>query len=251
MSLGDGRAKVYVILGSHACRTGTLMLEHKGIAYYPVVLPTGAQRMLPVLVFRGGTVPAIVIDGRRVQTNLAISRFLDELQPDPPLFPRDEALRREVEEAECWGDETFQMAARRIALAGVLHGPDALVAGGSDGRLGPVLWRRPRARAVGARLVALYFAVSPRTERDLLAELPALLDRIDRWIEAGVLNGEQLNAADYMIASSLALLLYRRDLQPELGSRPAGALADRVLPEAPHITSQLSGATARQPAAVQ
>ena len=247
----SARAKVYVILGSHACRTGTLMLEHKGIPYEPVVLPTGGQRILPLLGFRGGTVPAIVIDGRRVQTNIAISRFLDELAPDPPLFPRDAALRREVEEAERWGDETFQMAARRIALAGARHGPGATVARGGDGRLGAMLWRRPRARAIGMRLVSVYFAVNPRTERDLLAELPAMLDRIDAWIEAGVLNGEQLNAADYMIASCLALILYRRDLKLELEARPAGALADRVLPGPPTIRSELDRAAARLPAAVR
>ena len=34
-------AKLYVILGSHACRTGMLLLEHKGIAYERVELPTG------------------------------------------------------------------------------------------------------------------------------------------------------------------------------------------------------------------
>jgi hypothetical protein len=34
-------AKLYVILGSHACRTGMLMLEHKGIEYKRVQLPTG------------------------------------------------------------------------------------------------------------------------------------------------------------------------------------------------------------------
>jgi hypothetical protein len=75
------------------------------------------------------------------------------------------------------------------------------------------------------------FDVNERTEKELLEALPGMLDRVDAWIEAGVLNGERLNAADYMIVTSLALLMYRRDLEPEIASRPAGALADRVLPE--------------------
>jgi len=58
-----------------------------------------------------------------------------------------------------------------------------------------------------------------------------MLDRIDAWIEAGVLDGEQLYAADYMIATCIGLLAYRRDLLPELEGRPAMALADRVVPE--------------------
>jgi glutathione S-transferase len=229
MSAGDPRAKVYVILGSHACRSGTLMLEHKGIPFESVIMPSGAQRTLPLLGFPGGTVPAIVMDGQRVQTNPAISRFLDELEPDPPLFPADPAMRREVEEAERWGDDVFQMAARRITLAGILHGPETYGAGA--GRLGPILWRRPRARAIGVQFACRIFDVSTGTEPGLLEGLPGQLDRIDGWIERGVLNGEQLNAADYMIATSLALILYRRDLRPQIEGRRAIALADRVLPE--------------------
>jgi glutathione S-transferase len=226
-------AKLYVILGSHPCRTGMLLLEHKGIPYRTVTLPTGGQRLMRLAGFPGGTVPAIEFDdGRRVQTNVAIARFLDEIRPDPPLFPADPELRRAVEAAERWADEVFQMAARRIALAASLHGPDAMVNRANTGRLGPLLYRRERARQIGTRLIGRFvFDVRRETERKLLQQLPSHLDRIDAWIEAGVLNGEQLNAADYAIAPSVALLLYRRDLRPGLESRPAGVLAERVLPE--------------------
>jgi glutathione S-transferase len=234
MGSGGRQAKLYVILGSHACRAGMLMLEHKDIPYRCVTLPTGLQLLVRVLGFPHTTVPALVINGRRVQTNRAIARALDEVQPEPPLLPCDQSRRREVEEAERWADEVFQMVARRTVLAAALHGPDALIDRGGDGRLGPLLWRRDRARLIGARLVGRFvFEVNPRTERELLAGLPAMLDRIDSWIEAGVLNGERLNAADYAIASSLCVLLYRRDLRPEIESRRAGAFADRVLPERP------------------
>lgn len=66
---------------------------------------------------------------------------------------------------------------------------------------------------------------------DLLAALPGMLDRIDAWIELQVLNGEHLNAADFMIVTSLALLYYRPDIRAELERRPAIRLLDRVLPE--------------------
>ena len=46
-----------------------------------------------------------------------------------------------------------------------------------------------------------------------------------------MLNGEELNAADYMLVTSLALLTYRNDLRPELESRPLIRLVDRVLPD--------------------
>lgn len=248
-------AKLYVILGSHACRVAMLMLEHKGVPYRRVELSTGlhpvAVRLLgfpgsPVpfryiddrshrgvaLADRLGTVPALRLGDERVQTNRAIARRLEELRPDPPLFPDRADERRTVEEAERWGDDVLQMTARRLALAASLRGRDGLVDRGRAGRLGPILWRHDFARLIGARLLARFsFAAHGEAERELLAGLPAMLDRIDRWVEAGVLNGERLYAADFMIAPSLALLHYRRDLRPEIEARASMRLLDRVLPE--------------------
>lgn len=248
-------AKLYVILGSHACRTGMLMLEHKGIQYERVELAPALHPALlrlrgvagnstsfrrlddrtnPMLATadRMGTVPTLVVDGRLVKTNREIARFLDDFRPDPPLFPTDSQRRQAVEEAERWGDEVFQMAARRLVMAAALHGRDALVARGASGRLGPLLWRNDTMRFIGARVLGrLVFRATPRAETEMLEELPGMLDTIDGWIEAGVLNGDEPYAADFMIAPSLALLSYRRDLGPEIEQRPAIRLVDRLLPE--------------------
>jgi glutathione S-transferase len=251
-------AKLYVILGSHACRTGMLLLDHKRIGYKPVVLPTGmhpfalravgfagnrervreldagggARPPMLATADRMGTVPALCIDGQRVKTNRAIARFLDDHQPDPPLFPADPGLRAAVEEAERWGDEELQMVARRLALAAAMHGPDALSARAGDGRLGPLLFHNTTVRRAGVEFIRRFvFAANADAERDLRAALPVLLDRIDAWIGDGVLNGDQLNAADYMIAPSLALLWYVVDLRPQLSGRPLTGLVDRLLPD--------------------
>jgi hypothetical protein len=58
-----------------------------------------------------------------------------------------------------------------------------------------------------------------------------MLDRIDGWVAEGVLNAERLNAADLVIAPSLALLDYRLDLREQLRPRPCFALVERLLPE--------------------
>lgn len=243
--------KLYVIIGSHACRTAMLMLKHKGIEYQRVELITGLHpialrlhgfsgnpapirqiegRTTPSMarVDRMGTVPALRIDGRRVMTNRAIARALDELQPEPALFPGDPEQHRVVEEAERWGDEVLQMAARRIALAGAI-GPDGLINDGGDGPLGPLLSRHAAVRRVHSRVAASFFRADPRKEQELLAQVSALLDRVDQWIERGILNGAELNSADFMIAPSLGLLCYRPKLQPEIVARPAGWLVERLL----------------------
>jgi len=248
-------AKLYVILGSHACRTGMLMVEHKGIEYERVELPAvlhpialrlhgvggkraafrkldGRPNLMVGMADRFGTVPVLRVDGRQVKTNNEIAAFLDELRPDPPLFPSDPEHRRAVEEAQHWGDEVFQMVARRIALAASLHGTDALVDRANDGRLGPLLWRSEIVRLLGTRMLAhMVFRANKGAEKDLMKALPGHLDRIDAWIEEGVLNGNELYASDFMIAPSLAILLYRRDLRPEIEGRAAIRLVDRLLPE--------------------
>ena len=69
-------------------------------------------------------------------------------------------------------------------------------------------------------------------ERDLAA-LPARLDQIDAWIAQGLLDGTELNAADFQIAPNLALLLRFEDLAPFIEGRPAAQLAQRVAPDFP------------------
>ena len=51
-----------------------------------VMWARGTQRLLPLLRFPRGTVPALVSDGRRVQTNRAIARFLDDRISERPVW---------------------------------------------------------------------------------------------------------------------------------------------------------------------
>lgn len=231
-----------------------LMLEHKRVPYRRIDVVTlthplvarlrgfdaggetriaGARRTLPIRSGdRLGTVPALAADGQRVSTNRRIARFLDDRHPEPSLFPADPAQRRAVEEVERWANETLQMAARRIAVAWAVQHPAAMSRSAGDGRMGPLLYRRALARRLIIPMIGrVGFNVDRAADRELLAELPAMLDRIDTWIASGVLGGAQLNAADFMVAPSLALILYRPDVLPLLEGRPALELVDQILPE--------------------
>ena len=247
----EAEARLYVILGSHACRTAMLMLDHKRVPYRPVELPSGlhpaALRLagfsgsrrsvrtvdgrVPALIGtaeRMGTVPALRMGGRRVQTNREIARFLEELRPHPPLFPADQHERQRVEEVERWGDETLQMTARRLALCAARRGH--LSGGGEDGRLGPLLFRQAWVRQLAVLPFSFVFAARPGVERTLLDESRRNLDRVDGWIADGVVGGDELFAADFMLAPSLALLDYHVELREDIRHRPAGELLDRLLP---------------------
>ena len=172
--------------------------------------------------------PALLLDGERVQTNRKIARHLERVCPDPPLFPAEPERREAVEEAERWGDEELQMAARRLLLA---TPASELREGGARGRLGPLLAKSDWLRGILARRAGLVFRASDRNVDDLLVAIPPLLETVDEWVQEGVLCGQSLTVADFAIAPSLALLSYRPDIDRELANRPAGRLLDRVLPD--------------------
>jgi glutathione S-transferase len=245
---------LYVIPGSHACRSAMLMLEHKRLPYrrvdivtllHPLVVrlhgfdaggqtrSAGGHRTFGLRFGdRLGTVPALAANGHRISTNHGIARFLDERHPEPPLFPADPEQRAAVEEAERWANESLQMAARRIPGAALVRDPATFSRSSGDGRLGYLLYKRELTRRlIVPRILRGVFASSPSADRDPVAELPALLNRIDAWIAEGVLGAAQLNAADFMVAPSLALILYRPDTLPFFEGRPALELVDQLLPE--------------------
>src|ERR1700730_17500752 len=150
---------LYVIPGSHACRSAMLMLEHKQVPYrrvdivtllHPLVVrlhgfdaggqtrTAGGRRTFGLrLGDRLGTVPALAADGDRISTNHGIARFLDERHPESPLFPAD---------PERWANETLQMAARRIPGAAAVRDPAAFSRSAGNGRLGYLLYKRALTR---------------------------------------------------------------------------------------------------------
>ena len=221
--------RLYVIPGSHACRAAMLMLEHKGLGWRPFEFMPGMQTIaLRPLGFPGGTVPAIKLDGVRVQGNRNIARWLDELEPDPPLLPPHRVTQ--VTEAERFADEILQPIARRLVLAAGARDRAALADQGDSGRLGPILARSAGRRRRIMKLARRRFGVNDETEGLDLRALPGVLDQVDSLVSAGVLDGPELNAADFQTAPSLALLGYRVDVCEQVTSRPSWRLVDRLLP---------------------
>ena len=152
-------------------------------------------------------------------------------RPTGTLAPSGRRCAARRQEAERWANDTLQMVARRIVLPAMARDPAGFSRSTGDGRLGYLLYRRALTRRVIIPRIRGVFAASSRAERELLAELPVTLDRIDAWIASGILGGAQLNAADFMVVPSLALILYRSDLLPLFEGRPTLELVDRLLPE--------------------
>jgi glutathione S-transferase len=223
-----GLAKLLCLPGSAPSYTGELMLKRKQIPYRRIDLAPGWHRgLLAALGFPARTVPALVLNGRKVQTNRAIARALDELVPNPPMFPPDPELRAQVEEVERLADEVLQPLTRRIVIASLAHDPGSVRAHRAIGKL-PI----PRGAWLRARLMRpsleYYGATEEQLRRDRL-DLPPLLDRLDECIGSGLLGARELTAADLEAAPLVAALWGVKELERELSGRPIAALPPRVL----------------------
>ena len=229
-------AKLYVIPGSHPSRSAMLMLDRKGIPYKRVdLMPVISKGVLRAMRFPGNTVPALKLDGTRIQGSQEIARELDRIKPDPPLLPSDPGQRAKVEEAEAWGD-TFQRRPRQLSWWAFKRDRAPMASYSEGARLGvPV----GLAVKTGGPLVAAAARLNEATDQNVqadLAALPADLDRIDQWIKDGVIGGDEPNAADFQIAPTIRLAMSFDDLRPAIESRPAGELALRIVPDFPGRT---------------
>ncbi len=241
-------ARLFIIPASHPSITSELMLRHKGIAFKRTdLLPVISKGALRAVGFSGVTVPALKIDGAKVQGSRQIARELERLRPDPPLFPTDPAQRAAVEEAERFGDEELQHPIRQILWWGIKQDKAPLRSYSEGAKIGLPLGLAMKTAAPIVALSARFNEADDENVKRDLAALPALLDKVDDFIAAGVLDGEQLNAADFQIAPSIGLAMTLADLRPAIENRPAGALAKRVVPDYPGHTPPILPAAWLEP----
>ena len=208
------------------------MLDHKGLEHRRVDIPTGMQPLvLRALGFREMTVPAMKINGRRVQGSLQISRALDEARPEPPLFPRRPRGAAALSRRRRPGASPSTSRCRAGSSAGRRRGTPQLRAWlASDAGIPAPAGRPPACRVRCPR--GSPAAPEPTTSGSSadLRELPAHLDRVDALIADGTLDGESLNAADFQIATTTRTLLNMPPLRELVSGRPAERHAMRVAP---------------------
>ena len=228
------RATLYSLQSSHPSHAARLMLERKGIEHKVVNLIPGTHAAaLRPLGFRRGTVPALKLNGHRVQGSRAISRALDEVQPEPRLFPADPQDRIKVEEAERWGEDILQHLPRRLTRWLTIRRPEMRVHMARESGV-PL----PRLAGPLNAPVARYFARKAGANDDervskTLAMLPAALDHVEELLDEGTIGGDQPNAADFQIGATVRVLLTFEDLEPIIGKRKAARYARELMPDYP------------------
>lgn len=223
-------ATLYSLALSHPGQAAHLMLEHKGIEHRVVDLLAGIHpAQVRARGFRGGTVPALKLDGRRIQGSLEISRALDEVQPQPPLFPADPDRRRAVEQAETWCERELQPAPRvAFRWAARNNRASRRWIAEEEGLPLPAVMAE-LSRPIVNRLAAMIGADDSGV-RAMLDSLPGMLDRVDALIADGVICGPEPNAADFQILTTIRTLLTMDDLRPFVAGRPCEAPARELWP---------------------
>ena len=216
---------LHVLPPSHPCKTVEAALRLKGLEFERVALTPGPHTEEMERVYGEGhtTVPGLLVDGEPVHGSTAILERLEQLAPDPTLYPDDR-----VREAELWGDAELQDLGRRIPWGALHFRPEAM---GTFGGAGPL---DPAGTDFAIRFVRAswkYHRISAAQLAEDLAGLPQKIDHVDALTADGVLGGAEPNAADLQIGSTLRVLLNVGDVRPLLEGRPAEEIARRWFPD--------------------
>lgn len=207
------RNQLHVINGSHPCATVLRALELKGIdVRIRESLPplhTVAMRIR----FRQRRVPVLVLGetGEVIAGSRPIMRKLDELAPEPALYPAGNVA---VEQADAWGEEVLQPAARILLWLAIKHSPKSLASfqGGSHLPSLP----RPLVRLSAPLIVAgeeRLNGITPEAQQAALGLIPELGATLKAFDEAGAFGEGTPTAADLQIGSSLQLIRALDDLR--------------------------------------
>lgn len=212
---------------SHPSLAAEVALRTKGLAFERVDVDVPHNERMEEIYGAGRrTVPGMLVDGEPVHGSRAIFARLDELAPDPALYP--EPIAKRVHDADRWGDEELQDLGRRLPWGALHFRPEALGTFGGGGTLDPA------GADFAIRLTRgmwKYHGISAERLAADLDGLPAKLDHADELAREGIIGGESPTAADLQIGSTIRVLLTVGDLDPLLADRPCAEIAMRWFPD--------------------
>jgi glutathione S-transferase len=181
----------------------------------------------------GGSVPVLVQGDLRLTDSTAILLHADEVCGGNPLYPREAALRHEVQELEEYFDTKLGPHTRRWAYGHLLPHKKLLCS----------LWshQAPRLEAhalpltvpLTRYLVRSTYKITPESALRSRDRVQEVFGEVDRRLSDGrrFLSGERFSAADLTFAALAAPVLFPRECRavlPPLDDVPA-PMRDEVL----------------------
>ena len=229
-------AKLYVIPGSHPSRTRDADAGAQGNPLQAGRPDAGdlQGRRCGRMRFPGVTVPALKLDGKRIQGS---DGDRTRARPDPARtasLPTDPEKRGEGRGGEALGRRASSSRPRRLSWWAFKREPraDGELLGGRPPR-GAGRPRGQDRRRRSSRPPRASTRRPTRTCGPTSRPCPADLDRIDAWITDGVIGGEEPNAADFQIAPSVRLLMSFDDLRPCIERGPRASWRRGSFPTSP------------------
>jgi glutathione S-transferase len=232
MSAGQPRLVFHVLPPSHPCATVEAALRLKGLEYEKVELAMGPHPEEMERLYGAGhrTVPGLMVDDEPVHGSNAILERLEQLAPEPSLYPA--GLAERIREAARWGDDELQHLGRTLPWGALHFRPESMGTFAGAGALDPA------GTDYAIRFIRgswKYHGITAVKLAEDLAGLPAKLDRVDAWVADGLLGGAAPNAADLQIGATLSVLLTIGDLRPLIEGRPAEQVARRWFDDRPGL----------------
>ncbi len=226
-------AKLYWFPLSHPSQAVLKMLALKGVEADSVTVMAGTQRIHMRLVgFRGGTVPALKLGGARVQGSRQIAAALEQLEPEPSLYPHDPELRARADDAERWGDEELQSVPRVILRWGLVHDGELRRWLAEQSKM-PLPAVAARASTPVARYYAWVIGADEAAARRAVAGLPGMLDRADALLADGTLATDPPNAAALQVLCTVRALDAFADLRDHVRTHRVAGVARELFPDYP------------------
>jgi glutathione S-transferase len=187
------------------CEKVRFALDYKGLPYREKNLLPGLH---PWTVRRHGgtgTVPVMHLGDRTLTDSTDILAAVEEVAPQPPLYPADANQRAQALELQDYFDEIGHHV-RRMGMDTILTQPDLVI--DTFARRTPnllVALARP-AYPLTERMLRRRYDITDQTVRTARVEVRSAFDRIDERLAASsghYLLGEQLTVADITAASLL------------------------------------------------
>ena len=198
-----------------------MALSAKGLSFREVEVTPGIGQLAVFRLSGQRQVPVLVDGDTVVADSSAICRYLDELQPEPPLLPKDLRARAQVQVMEDWADTTLAGSVRAALLQAAVDDPDLRAALLPEDVPGPI--RQVMTGVPTGWLSGVNELLGQEERSAMLHNLIALADGLT---PNSVLVGDALSLADLAVAAQLSLLRFPVSAGSALSGRGVAGLSD-------------------------
>ncbi|HEV7769898.1 MAG TPA: glutathione S-transferase family protein [Solirubrobacterales bacterium] len=220
---GDSRPVLWQIEISHYSEKVRWALEYEGIDHVRRSPFPGMH--IPIALWLSGgeakTFPILQVDGRTITDSTAAIAALEELVPQPDLYPTDPEQRHRALALEDYFDEELGPHARLLPFHELLGDPDLFAELAAQSVPGPLANAKGFVGAYARGYTRVRWgAGSDEAAAAARAGIVAAMDRLEAELESN--GGEYLVGDGFSVADLTAAALFYPIVVPEGGPLPPG-----------------------------